>query len=52
MFSDEERCYEFWDNEFHDDILYAYFNPIHVEWSAARSDVIRGEHIRLIGMTI
>ena len=46
MFADQEIHFEFCDNETYEDVFYAYFNPIHVEWSAAGS-VIRGQHIKI-----
>lgn len=47
LFSDEERYYEFCDNEFYDDILYAHFNPINIEWNMEGSILIKGEHINI-----
>ena len=46
MFADKEIYFEFCDNETYEDVFSAYFNPIHVEWSAAGS-VIRGQHIKI-----
>ena len=46
LFTDQKICVEFYDNEVHEYIFDAYFNPINIEWSATGS-IIRGEHIKI-----
>ena len=46
LFTDQKICVEFYDNEVHEYIFDAYFNPINIEWSTTGS-IIRGEHIKI-----
>ena len=46
LFDDQEISVEFCDSETREDVFYACFNPINIEWSATGS-IIQGEHIKI-----
>ena len=46
LFDDKEIYVEFCDSETREDVFYAGFNPINIEWSATGS-IIQGEHIKI-----
>ena len=46
LFDDREIDVEFCDSETCEDVFYACFNPINIEWSATGS-IIQGEHIKI-----
>ena len=46
LFNDQEIDVEFYDSETREEVFYACFNPINIEWSATGS-IIQGEHIKI-----
>ena len=46
LFNDQEIDVEFYDSETREEVFYACFNPINIEWSAIGS-IIQGEHIKI-----
>ena len=46
LFNDQEINVEFYDSETREEVFYACFNPINIEWSATGS-IIQGEHIKI-----
>lgn len=46
LFDDQEINVEFYDSETREEVFYACFNPINIEWNATGS-IIQGEHIKI-----